>query len=180
MNTLPLPKNLNHTSLQLYFNDPLEFEARHIYNLKKSSPFKNFVKKIDDENIQLYDDAIFWNYQKKRIQENLKIKPLYEIVSAPFGEHTITERIDYIDGNTVVCFTMRAPPKHKDIRAMQSLRLPLCGYCARHSYQMPIDRLEYWHFKGYKDVIEKVVYPIGLIDEVMQKLSSQLLTSSET
>ena len=173
---MKFPHNLTHSALELYTKDPVEFEARYIYGLKKKSPYKNFAKRLEIVSDDLYDESIFWGYQRKRVVEALgDIKPLNMSVTAMFAGHEIAERIDYMYDNTVVCFTMYTPPTQKQMLSLESLRLILCGYCAEQHYQNPIEQLEYWHLKGYKDIINKVVYPRTLMDEVLALLKEKLM-----
>ncbi|USO02630.1 MAG: hypothetical protein H6850_01420 [Alphaproteobacteria bacterium] len=192
---MKFPKNLNHKALETYVKDPLEFEARYIYGLKSKEPFKRFVKRIaigrleshDDpmdghaplamtESID-YDDAIFWHYQKSRILNSLKeIAPLYQAISKPLGDHVITETIDYVYDKTLVCFTTKTPPKQKDIKSLESLRMVFCAYCAEGKYD--IESYEYWHLKGYKDIVEKVKYPQELILETLEHVKNLLNESA--
>ena len=171
---LKLPLKINPTILETYFSDPLEFEARYIYGLSKKAPYKRFVKKMKDVDDQHYDDSIFWHYQKQRVQDALQIQPLNKVITVPFGEHELTVRIDYIYDNTVVCLSPYGAPSQKSMRELESLQLILCGYAVEMHEHMILDRLEHWHLKGYKEIIEKTVYPKALMDEVIENLKTQI------
>ena len=190
---MKLPHQLNHIVLETYFKDPLEFEARYVYGLSKKEPYKRFVKEIhkmgdayDDASYDAYDDAIFWHYQKQRIQEALKmpimkkqitislISDLRSDLRSEQRSHELTQIIDHHYDNVVVCMGAYEAPSQKSLRNFQSLQLILCGYCFEKKESVVLDHLEYWHLKGYKDIIEKVVYPRTLIDEVMGQLKNIL------
>ena len=172
---MKLPNQLNHKILETYFSDPVEFEVRYIYGLKKKEPYKKFVKKINAVDDECYDDSIFWHYQKQRVQNILPKQLFNREITVPFGEYELTQRIDHFYDNAVVCISPYGPPTQKAIKNLESLQLVLCGYCVEQQDQTVLDRLEYWHLKGYKDIIEKVIYPRSLIDEVMGRLKEKLI-----
>ena len=169
MVNIKFPTHIHHRILELYRKDPLAFEARYILGLKPKEPYKRFIRSFDaSTNITSYDEESFFYYQRARIQEFLhKINPINLCITMPFMGYKLTEKIDHVYENTIVLFSFYTPPSSKAIQEGESLRLPLATVCAEYHFKQKFENFEYWHLKGYKDIVSKTKISRKVIDEAL-------------